>query len=419
MRAFCIAVFLLAVSAAFAVREAEDAAAHNAAIARSLLGAENACGAPERGITEGDLLSVADLRIVAIVPEVGGVTSDSASPALLWSWSAKCPKSAEFPVFGGACPTGKITYHSPSEASLSNAALRYRYGGMEREIPLGDENPVAMGLDESFLSPEDYAGVHVPLQVFVSGEISVQYAYKKTHYERFCQNLPDATGCGCELKTSFGVATFSRELEDAGNFSVEAGENEIFWVNPPLQSRLSGQGTGKFLLFARRMMANLTVISRGERLGFAEPYSFSVRRGECGEEKVSAVFSPRGDIFVNASNESLLPFQLVEKNRSFRAFYAEFDWSADAGRGEMEIVQEDFFGNNVSSRRVFAVRAPEPFAEEGRGQKIRQASERESPALYPGESPAPEKAPDFSVFAALAALPFALWAAAHLAGRRN
>jgi hypothetical protein len=231
--------------------------------------------------------------------------------------------------------------------------------------------------------------------------------------------MGDYAACGCERSFSSGTRTFAREASHSRNFSVEVGPVSFLWLNPPLSSRLAGNGTGKLALFARRLPAGISLAFRGKEIASARPYSFSVRTGECGEQIVERQFSPAQvspTAFINAS-EPIFPPQLVVKNASYVPFYLEFPWHAGAGRGNFTIIFEDAFSHRQAFAREFFVREPRPFSpspgapQSGGAMEARAASGEASAAAYPAR--AQQGAfPDFSPIAAAFAIPIALLAAA-------
>lgn len=399
-----------------------QASAHNLALAPSLLGAKNACAAQERAFTGEDILTVADARLVAIIPSVGNSTSDLAAPALLWSWSASFPQEALFAVPSDPhCPSGSIRYFSPSSPSFSGW-LSYSYGNLSAGAPLssGGPNPVQLNLTGGKLDGEALAAPFAPLPISLSGTILVTYQFLKSYYSYYCTEINGYVGCGCEMQSESGARTFSAPVSHSRNFSVETGPVEMLWLNPPLSSRLEGNGTGKAAFFARRMPASISFSFAGSRLGSVQPYSFSLHKGECGELSAEREFSPSGSVFLNASG-AIFPSQLVGQNASYVPFYAEFPWQAKAGRGGFSTIFEDAFSHEEVFAKNFSVRAPqqpqsadgqpgaiEPFS--GAMGQVAATGDRTTAAMV-----APEKEaafPDFAVLAAAFALPLAIGAAA-------
>jgi hypothetical protein len=424
-----LATIAVLCSSAWAVLEVEQASAHNLALSPSLLGAKNACGSPQRAATEANIFTVADARIVSIIPSVGNTSSDLAGPALLWSWSASFPLEASFPVPSGVhCPAGSIRYFSPSSPSFSGE-LSYSYGNFSGSWPLSSAspNPVLLNLSEGKLSGESFATPFVPLPISLAGTISLTYQFLKSSYSYSCVEADGYIGCGCEMQSESGARTFSTPVFHSRNFSVEAGPVEMLWLNPPLSSRLEGNGTGKISFFARRMPANISFSFAGTHLGFARPYSFSLHPGNCGELVAERELSLSGSVFLNSS-EPIFPSQLVGQNASYVPFYAEFAWQARAGKGEFSTIFEDAFSHAETFSKNFSVRAPlqlsgsagrpgaiEPFS----GTAARSSGAMEQVAAGDGMTTAamvaPEKQsafPDFAVLAVAFALPLAIGAAA-------
>ena len=403
-----------------AVALVQEAAANNTALSQLLLGAENACHSQAKPITEGSVCQVAEIRAVAMVPEVGGITSDRASPRLLWSWSASCQKEARFALASDAgCPEGELEYYNPSKVELENGMLHYRYGSSEKEIQLsaGGPNPVALELDSSLLGETDLQGVYANLSVRLEASLLVRYSYKRTEYVKHCNMIGNYLACGCMEETAFGMKTFENAVSDSRKFLVETGPDYDSWLNPPLQKRLDGGERGKLLFFAKRMPSNISIYSGHELIGYAEPYAYSAKKGECGEVRVEREFSPHGqNTFLNMSQEAVAPFQLVGQNFSCLPFYLEFAWNATPGNQTIAISYEDAFSSQENFTREFSVRDPAAFFPEGNPEggglmETRDGNDSLAPAAYPSETK-DGHVPDYAVLAALLALPFALLAGA-------
>ena len=402
-------------SCAWAVLEVEQASMHNLALAPLLLGAENACGAQTRVPTQENIFSVADARIVSIVPSVCNTTSDLANASLLWSWSASFPSEAVFPVPSDPrCLEGEIRYFAPSQPSFSGE-LSYSYGNSSESLSLSSDepSPVPLNLSAAKLTEEELSTLLIPLPVSLNASVSVTYQFSKSSYSYFCTEMGEYIGCGCDRHDESGTRTFSTALSHSRNFSVEAGPVELLWLNPPLSSRLEGQGTGKVAFFARRMPANISFSFAGKSLGFAQPYLFSVHEGVCGEKITEREFSPSGSVFLNAS-EPLFPSQLVEKNASYAPFYAEFPWQAAAGKKEFFIFFEDAFSHSEIFAKNFSVRQPlPPSLPSGSSDAMQQVAATDSNTAAALVAPQKQSSfPDFSVLAIAFALPLAIGATA-------
>jgi len=394
-----------------AAPDVERASLHNLALAPFLLGAQNACNAPVRMPTESDIFSVADARVVSLVPQAGNTTSDLANASVIWSWSASFPAQARFSIREDErCPAGAISYNSPSSPSFSGA-LAYRYGNSTETAQLS-LNPVRLNLSAEKLTEEDFSAPFANLSVSLSGTVSVTYSFSKSSYSYACKEINGYIGCGCEQKYESGLRTFSKPLEDSRNFSVEAGPVSMLWLNPPLQSRLEGQGEGKVAFFARRLPSGILFSFSGNGIANSFPYSFSTSTGPCGEKIVERAFSPSGSAFFNTS-APIAPFQLVGKNASYFPFYAEFPWHASAGKAEFEIIFEDAFSHSETFVRNFSVRQATQLYSAGSSLAMLQqpADDKGTGASFP----ALQKQgafPDFAVLAAAFALPLAIGAAA-------
>ena len=404
-------LLLLLCPLVFSVQEIIDAADYNTGLASALLGAENPCGAGERQISENDIFSVAGVRVITAMPLADNITSDLSAPEALWSWFAKFPKSATFASpSGNGCPSSVLELYAPQSPVLGNAKLSYRYGSAEKEVQLGSfgPNPVALDLNSGYLREEEFARLYANLSLEINGEISVVYSYRKTTYQKVCHTAAKGTFCGCEQKIDLGTRTYAKQASDARSFLVEIGPVEEVWLNPPLQKRLAGKQTGKFLIFARRMPAKINVSADGRELGWSEPYKFSVAAGECGERVVTSSFLPRQNgVEVKTNETEICPFQLVGKNASYLPFYLDFGWDETAGKKRVNVEYEDWFLHGQNFSREFSVREPAAFSSrggEGTGE-IKQGSDSLSPAFYPAEEKT-APLPDFSPVAALVALPF-------------
>jgi hypothetical protein len=423
MRTALLLFILVLFAPLFAVGEVERASSQNIALAPSLLGAKNACNASSRLPSEDDIFSAADARIVSLIPQVGNTTSDLSDAAVLWSWSADFPNEARFSIRDDErCPAGEIRYFSPSSPSLSGA-LSYQYGRSTETFALssGGANPIMLNLSAGKLTRADFLELFSPSSFIMRANLSITYSFSKSSYAYRCSDTQGYTGCGCERIYDGGFRTFRRSLYDARNFSVEVGPDSLLWLNPPISSRLAGEGNGKVALFARRMPANLSLVFRGKEVASALPYSFSVKTGQCGEAIVERVFSPSATagLFLNASSP-IFPSQLVDKNASYAPFYLEFPWHAEPGKGNFTIFFEDAFSNWQEFSREFYVREALPMvsspgvAKSGGAMETRQASDRAASAAYPSRA---QQAgfPDFSIIAAAFALPFAIALARRIA----
>jgi|GEM_PF-1164843 len=439
MRTSLLLFILVLFAPLFSVAEVEQASSQNIALAPSLLGAENACGAPSQLPSADDIFSVADARIVSLIPQVGNATSDLANASVLWSWSATFPQEARFSIRDDErCPAGEIRYFSPSSPSLSGA-LSYSYGNSTETLPLSSSsaNPIPLDLTASKLADADFLQPFASLSLILRADLSIAYSFSKSTYSYRCSDMDGYTGCGCEKNYNDGFRTFKRSLSDARNFSVEVGPDSLLWLNPPLSSRLAGDEDGKVALFARRLPANLSLAFRGKEIASAQPYAFSVATGPCGEAIVGREFSPpdsaAAGVFINAS-APIFPSQLVGKNASYFPFYLQFPWQADAGKANFTIVFEDAFSNKQVFSRDFSVREPTPFSSSpgtaGEGGAIelcsgttaracqgqgamekREASDDATSAAYPTRQ---QQAafPDFSIIAVAFAFPLAIGALA-------
>ena len=412
---------LLLCAQAFAAMEVEQSSSYNLALAPSLLGAPNSCGAPVRAPAEGDIFSVADARIVSLVPQAGNATSDLSNVSALWSWSADFPSVASFSFRDeNRCPAGEIRYFAPSRPSLSGR-LAYSYGNSTVEIPPSSigPSPAPLNLSQSKLAAADFSQPFARLSLSLDATISISYSFSKSGYSYQCASQGGYTGCGCVGEYSHGTRAFSREVSHNRDFSVETGPDSLLWLNPPLSSRLSGNESAEVALFARRLPASIAVVSGGTEIASFSPYSFSLRTGECGEEIAEREFSPAqapsAGAFISTS-APISPYQLVEKNASYVPFYFKFPWRASAGKANVTINSEDAFGHHQAFSRGFFVREPAPLSSEdgaavGGAMVERAASESETSASFPAH--AQEGAfPDLSVLAVAFALPIALAAAA-------
>jgi hypothetical protein len=366
------------------VREVDEASAHNLEIARQLLGAQNACGAPSRQASADDPFEVSDLRVVAALPSVGNLTSDCANASLLWSWSASYPSAATFelPAQGG-CPSGELEIYLPSRLQLRDASLAYVYCGKERLAGLSGEgpNPVALQLGSGADCSENSSVLQLPLQARISGSVAVSYSYRKSEYGKRCSLIGGYEACGCELETEFGTKQYSKRVGGSSNFSVEAGTVEALWVSPPLQKRLDGRQAAQIAIFTRRMPSLVSVRWNGEKIAENSPYRFNVSAGECGQREVSAEYSPEElGLALNRSESALNVRQLASINSTFLPFSGQFYWQAEPGAGEASVGFEDWFCARQAFPRNFSARAPAGFQSDAGLLQVREGSDRESPA---------------------------------------
>ena len=438
MKSALLISFILLCAPLTAVAEVEHASAQNTALAHSLLGAKNACNAPARVPSADDIFSVADARIISLIPQVGNATSDLANASVLWAWLAEFPQEARFSIRDDErCPAGEIRYFAPAAPTLSGT-LSYLYGNSTETLAIssGSANPMPLNLSAGKLTDADFLQPLAPLSISLRANISIAYSFSKSSYSYHCSSINGYTGCGCEMDYGSGVRTFQQSVSHARNFSVEVGPNSLLWLNPPLSSRLSGDEDGKVALFARRLPANISLAFGGREIASAQPYSFSVKTGECGEAIVEREFSPLPQaatgVFVNAS-APIFPSQLVDRNASYVPFYLEFPWHADSGKANFTIIFEDAFSRKQVFPREFSVREPTPFSSSSgaaassgaielcsgttaracQGQSAmeeRQASGTATAAAYPSRAQI-GAFPDFSIIAVAFAFPLAIGAA--------
>jgi len=414
-KALLVLLLFALAGTAYAARHVWEAASHNINLSGSLLGS-NACGFASRAPSEDDAFAYAGIRAVSLIPQVDNVTSDLSSPMLLWSWAAGAPEEVSFRLPGTTeCPGGEMRLFSRSAISFSEGKLHYSYGNasMETALASGGPNPVPLALDRGWLRGSDFSQLYAPLQVRLSAKASVEYSFRRRELFKTCEHHENFTLCYCEEKITRGKRKYERRMEDARNFSVEVGPVQELWLNPPLLSRLEGEGEGRVLFLARRMPASIAASSDGEKIASASPYSFEESLGPCGEKRVKSAYAPSGENALIANwSQALFPHQLVDKNASYLPFYLRFNWSQGAGRHKLVLEYEDWFSNKISFPRNFSVRKPEAFsadAGEGAAMAIREGGGGVSPAAYPsGEKSG--ALPRVAPLAALAAFPFALGA---------
>ena len=413
-KAVAFLLFLFILGSASAVPEAWRASAHNIGISGSLLGS-NMCGFEEREPSEGDAFSSAGIRAVTLVPQIDNITSDLANPQLVWSWTADAPASAVFPLPGTTeCPGGELRLFNRSAISFSDAAATYRFGKKETVAALSGTgpNPMQLELNASGLDERDFTGLYANLSIRLSAKASVSYSFSKKYFRRACDYYGNFTVCYCEEKYALGRKSYEKALFDERNFSVEVGPVSEFYLNPPLQTRLDGSGTGKVVFFARRMPAKISAAVDGAEIASAEPYKFEMLNGSCGEMIVKSKYAPSGtNAHINKSNATAMPRQLVQKNASYLPFYLEFNWSESAGKKALSLEYEDWFSHSENFTREFAVRRPDAFASNASeaAVAIRTGDDKSSPAAYPS----PEKTgvlPNAAPLAALLAVPCAIGA---------
>jgi len=436
MRDFLPAFLLFAAAFANAVPEVAEAAQHNSGMAGKLLDLQNYCGFAERQPTEGDIFSVAGISAVSLIPQSNNTTSDRASPSLLWSLAVQYPTTAAFKSAPSAECGGHdnlFEIYNPSGLRFDGGKLAYEYGKSMHEVPLSLDgpNPVPLVLDASALRQADFETLIANLSAKLSGKLAIGYSYRKTVWMVVCKPAMGEGGeiggtyCGCESETAVGTTTYEKELLDERGFFVETGPSQEFWVSPPLEKRLEGSQREQVIFFSRRLLAKISAVADGKLVGEGSTYKYNVGIGRCGEKFVDAVFAPHGNnMALNVSNESVFPFQLVDKNASYLPFYAEFEWNETAGRKEMLLSAEDRFGGMDSFSRSFSVRRPDAFSggadgemeagalgEGNEAMNIRKGSDTQTPAAYPAaQKNGP--LPSFSSLVIIFVLPFAFGAIA-------
>jgi len=382
-----LAIAALFCCLASAVQDVDDASRHNLGIAKSLLGAQNPCGLLEREASAADPFNAAYVKVVSLVPQVGNLTSDSANVSLLYAWAAKCPPDARFSLAGNSnCPEGSLFLSQPKNLRFEGK-LSYSYGKCAKEVRLdGRENPVRLELSEECAEGMD--SLRIPLEVRLGGRVLADYSYSKSEYAYSCTRFEGGTGCGCEVISSRGTQTFSKEAFDWGAFEVESGKGAALFLNPPVQRRLYGNSTASVALLLRRMPSKISVDDgEGKALAEFSPYGFVISKGECGERRVEARYSPLASPGAKINTSApLAPLQLASDSREYAPFSLLFPWREEPGKRELAIFAEGWFSTNEVFREEFFVRAPAVFAggvkEEG-GMGIREGSEREEPSAYP------------------------------------
>ena len=382
-----VVILLLACCLACAVQEIDDASLHNMAMAGSLMGAGNPCSMPEREPTQADIFSAAGMKIISAIPQAGNVTTDLGDPKLLWTWFAKVPSSASFTFStGNGCPDSQIELYNPSGLRLEGGRLAYSYGSMDKEIGLSSTgpNPAPLDLGQSHLRDADFSLAYANLSLEMSGEVGVDYLFRKMDYTMNCQQGPRGSSCNCTMRTSMGTMQYHKPVSDSAMLDVETGPVQEVWLNPPLGTGLDGNGIGKVLLLSRRMPSKISVASDGRVIALDRPYLFSSSQGQCGETDVSASFSPVGaGLFVYRGEGPVFPPQLVDKNASYYPIYAEFDWNGAAGAKAVQIGYEDWFSDTQNFTRDFSAGEPSAFYG-NRSPAIMGAPQGAAPAAYQG-----------------------------------
>jgi len=366
------AMLLLLAECANSVFEVESASGHNSALSPMLLGAKNPCGVGLRAASLEDPFEAAYVRAVAISPSVGNVTSDLSNVSLVWSWAASFPTSAAFPLpSDGNCPSGHFEIRNPGAARLADGKISYGYKGAAKSIPLGRQggNPFPLELPKGALFESGSLELFAPLDVVLEGRIEVDYDFRKKEYHESCGMMGDYSVCGCEPEFESGRKTYFKDARHERTFLVENGDSCDFWLNPPLQKRLSGGQGASALLLLRRMPSKISAIENGREIASVFPYSFSLEKGECGEEIAMAVFVPhdKGGVRLNASGSPERMPQLALENEEYLPFHFGFLWNATPGRKNLTIAFEDSFGHETNFTREFSVREPEGWKAGGIG----------------------------------------------------
>lgn len=416
-------ILLLLCAPVFPVAEVNDAASYNLALAPSFLGAGNSCGFPGEQISHENMLSVARVRAIAIIPSVGNITSDAASPSVVWGYFAEFPEEAEFVVqASGSCPEGSYRLHSPGAAGFSDGILEYNYGDKKGGVALyqNGPNPAPISLSGATLRDADLASPLANLTVNVSGKIFVDYEYELEEYSEYCTSFGKYTGCGCEKESERGIRRYEKHAFDSRTFFVENGEVETFWLNPPLQKRLDGNGDAEVAVFSRRIPQEIEFLSEGKLIGRASVYKLEKYSGECGEMVVSRKFLPVSENLLVAEGGAISPSQLVQRNASYFQYYLESGWKEAPGRKNVTVAVMDAFSARHSKSTAFLVRSPLAFGNDEENKnggaaamEYRKGSDSVSPAAYPTDEKTGEF-PALFALAALAAVPLLLGARAIL-----
>lgn len=423
MKGWAVVLLMLLMARASAVSEVETAAGFNLALAQTLLGAKNPCGAQERAPSADDPFEAAYVRAVALAPQAGNVSSDLSNISLIWGWAADFPQIASFGLpSGGGCPPGKITLNAPGRARFLDGGLEYTYGSRKSLLGLDGNgpNPAPIYLGQEALFEGDYAALFIPLNITLFGKISVEYGYRKEEYREYCSVVGGMVGCGCELVLDSGRKTYSKEVRHGRIFFVEAGDSYDFWLNPPLGKRLAGKQDAKALLLMRRIPAKVSAFEDGKDIASISPYSYLVSQGECGEMVVEGAFEPAGrnGMEMGAGSAPEFPKQLAGMDAAYLPFYLGFPWDATPGRKNVTIEIEDMFSHRMNFTREFSVREPQEWDMGNAGASengdaamlVERGGDHAPPSAYPAQ----EGKADFLKTGALAlsiGIPLALGAA--------
>ena len=413
---FCAVIWLVLLfcAAAHPVKEVDDAAAFNTALAPALLDLGNHCGFPVSQPSVDDPYSYAGIKAVSMVPQVDNNTTDRADAKLIWSLGASYATYLHTQNANrGFCDPTEFTLSNPRNAKFIGT-LQYSYGSQSQSVPLAVAGPniVKLNLDSAALRDADFDTLAANLTVGLAGTMSVDYTYTKIEY---VYHADDKGNQYCEpVTTVIDPKTYSKQLSDSRIFSVENGPVEEFWVNPPLEKRLEGDQSGEVIFFARRMPSEINASVNGVLLGENSPYKYIISTGVCGEQEVTSAFLPEGkNMIVNVSNQTYNPFQLVDKNATYLPFYAAFSWNETPGKKAMLLSSEDRFGFVDNFARDFSVRVPAPFSSGYITGEMatRKGSDTETPAAYP--APISESSsPPLAAIAIVFALPVAFGAIA-------
>ncbi|MEM4554406.1 MAG: hypothetical protein QXT25_00970 [Candidatus Anstonellaceae archaeon] len=361
----------------YPIKQAEE---QNLKLAESLLGAENPCMLPTKSPTPSDPFYVSGVKIVAVIPQIGNLTSDLHRPRILWSWFAQYPKYAEFEIPSQqGCPAGTLQFWAEGLPAFSDGLLYYEYGNQTKQVRLGPSgpNPIQLELER----PSHLADmVFEPLSLRVSGTIEVKYRYAKTEYTYEC---PSA--CICRQHASEGAMTYRKQHSDTKEVLVETGPLEWFWANPPLQKMIDAHQQLEGLFFARRMPSSVFVFADRELAANFTAYEIAERQGDCQQTELELKESFLGQNMSLKNLSEIYASQLVQQPAVYLPLKVNISIQQKVGRRNISIVYESLFSDVFAFESSISVREPAPFESSQAKEAIalRAGNDSVSPAAYP------------------------------------
>ncbi|MEM4348269.1 MAG: hypothetical protein QXN37_01735 [Candidatus Anstonellaceae archaeon] len=372
--------FFVLVGLGFCLHPIQEAEKQNLQIAETLLGAENPCMLPEKSPTPQDLSYISGVKIVAVMPQIGNLTSDLHRPKVLWSWFAHYPTYAEFEIPSSeGCPAGKLHLWAEGQPRFSDGVLFYEYGNQTRQAILGmaGPNPVQLELGRPM---HLQSMIFEPLRLHLSGAIEAEYRYLKLEYFFECPST-----CICKAHSTDGVLTYRKRHSDEKEIWVETGPVEWFWVNPPLQKMTNASQQLEWLFFARRMPASVAFMINGKTVANFTAYEIDYKQGRCKQAELEArpVFYGQNMSLVNLSE--MYASQLVDLPAAYLVMEASASIKQEVGKKKAVVLYESLFSDMFAFESTISVREPAPFQDDQnrKAVSIRFGNDSVSPAAYP------------------------------------